>query len=67
MGMELPEAERHENDMTRTGKFCPADKYELEQVTGENRYTCHMCGGIFKLNEEGKVEVGWFEGFKSSE
>ena len=50
--------------MTKTGKFCPSDSSnELEQVTGENRYVCSICGGVFKVNEEGKVEVDWFEGF----
>lgn len=62
--MGLSEDERVANDMTKTGRFCPSDQYELEQVTGENRYTCHMCGGVFKVNEEGKVQVDWFEGFE---
>ena len=62
--MGLSDNERSANDMCRTGKFCPTDDYELEQVTGENRYTCHVCGGIFELDEEGKVKVGWFEGFE---
>ena len=64
MGMDLPQDERIQNDMTDTGKFCPSDKYELEQITGENRYTCHVCGGVFKLDEKGEVKVDWFEGFK---
>ena len=62
--MGLSEDEKLANDMTKTGHFCPTDNYELEQVTGENRYTCHMCGGVFCVNKEGKVEVDWFEGFE---
>lgn len=62
MGMGLSEDEKLENDMTKTGHFCPSDQYELEQVTGENRYTCHFCGGVFTV-EEGKIKADWFEGF----
>lgn len=61
--MGLSQDERFENDMTKTGKFCPSDSHELEKVTGENRYTCHFCGGIFQLDEKGQVCEGWFEGF----
>ena len=63
LGVDLPETERFENDMTRSGCFCPKDGNELEKVSQENRYTCHYCGGIYELDEEGKVKEGWFEGF----
>ena len=59
----LSEDERLANDMTQTGKFCPSCKKELEKVSGEARYTCHWCGGIFILGVDGNVEEVWFEGF----
>lgn len=62
--MGLSDDEKLANDMTQTGKFCPTDNYELEQVTGENRYTCHMCGGVFTTDEKGQVQVDWFGGFE---
>lgn len=64
MGVDLPEDERYANDMTKTGKFCPSDSNELEKVSNEDRYTCHWCGGIFKIDEKGKIYDTWFEGFK---
>ena len=62
--MGLSEDERLANDLTKSGKFCPTCKQELEKVSGEPRHTCHWCGGIFLINEEGKVEEVWFEGFE---
>ena len=62
--MDLSEAERNANNMMRTGKFCPSCQFELEQITGEERYTCHMCGGVFGTNEKGEIQVDWFKGFE---
>lgn len=47
--------------MTASGQFCPNDQNELEKVSGEDRHTCHWCGGIFII-KDGKVEEVWFEG-----
>ena len=53
-----------ENDKTKTGRFCPKDGVEMEAVSESDRYTCHWCGGIFRLNEKGDIEETWFEGFE---
>lgn len=62
--MGLSEDEKLKNDMTRTGKFCPNDNYELEKVSNEDRHTCHWCGGIFIINEKGETKEVWFKGFE---
>ena len=61
--MDIPESKRTQNDMTRSGVFCPKDNFEMEKISAVNRYTCHLCGGILEYDEEGKESV-WFEGFK---
>ena len=58
----LSEDERLANDMMKTGRFCPNDNEELEKVSAEDRYTCHWCGGIFRINEEGQIIEVWFKG-----
>ena len=61
--MGLSEDEKLQNDLTKTGLYCPKDGNELEQVSAEDRHTCHWCGGIFKIDEKGKVYDTWFDGF----
>ena len=56
--------DKEANDMTKTGKFCPNDQNELEKVSGEDRHTCHWCGGIFIIDEKGEIKEVWFDGFK---
>lgn len=42
------------NDMTKTGVWCiNNDGHEMEQVTGENRYTCHYCGAVIEVYFKG--------------
>ena len=62
--MDLPEDKRAANDMTRSGQFCPNDGEELERVSGEERHTCHFCGGIWLIDEKGKIKEVWFKGFE---
>lgn len=67
--MDIPKDERAENDMTRTGVICPSKtcgglNHEMEQVTGETRYTCHWCGGVVEYDQKGNITESWFEGFK---
>jgi transposase-like protein len=62
--MALSEDEKYENDMTRTGKYCPTCDKELEKVSEEDRYTCHWCGGVFIIALDGTLEETWFEGFE---
>ena len=68
--MAIPENKATENDMTESGRFCFADGNQLEKVTGEERYSCHYCGGTYtyeeykNAKEDGRVaDIGiWFKG-----
>lgn len=51
-----------ENDKTKTGVFCPKDGHEMEAVSASDRYTCHLCGGIYVI-VNGEFRQPWFEGF----
>ena len=54
--MGVSESEKSANDMTRTGQFCPNDNHEMERVSGESTYTCHMCGRVdIRIIKNGKV------------
>lgn len=55
--MDIPQDEKSQNDMMKTGVFCPACNDEMERVSGENVYTCHMCGGVFIYDREGKKVI----------
>lgn len=55
--------DKEANNMCNTGKYCPSCEKELEKVSGEERYTCHWCGGTFILGVDGQVEEVWFDGF----
>lgn len=52
-----------ENDKTKTGVHCPKDGTEMESVSASDRYTCHWCGGIYRV-QNGEVIEAWFEGFE---
>ena len=62
--------EKHDVDMTKSGRYCFGDGYQLEKVTGEERYTCHMCGATYTYEKYDKTtgdgqtgSIGiWFQG-----
>ena len=56
-------SDKEANDKTKTGVFCPKDKEEMESVSDSDRFTCHWCGGIYRV-VDGKIEEVWFEGFE---
>lgn len=67
--MGLSSDEKLQNDLTKSGVFCPSDEcsgknHEMEKVSSELRYTCHWCGGVIEHDEQGKITGSWFEGFK---
>ena len=48
MGVVVPNPETNWVDMTKSGKHCWNDGEELERVSEEERYTCHMCGAVYE-------------------
>ena len=62
--MDISKNERTQNDMTRTGKFCPNDNHEMELVSDSQMHVCHWCGGQFKIDEKGQITEVQFEGFE---
>ena len=60
--MDLSQDEKFKNDMTRTGRFCPKDKSELEVVSGSDMHVCHWCGGQWRFDEKGNITDIQFEG-----
>ena len=64
LGMGLSESEKFENDMTKTGRFCPKDNWEMEIVSASDMHVCHWCGGQFRINEKGQIEEVQFDGFE---
>lgn len=56
--MDIFQTKRDENNMMETGIYCLNDGKQMEQVTGEIRYTCHFCGSVWEIEREnGKVKT----------
>lgn len=61
--MDISENEKHANDMTKTGHFCPKDGHEMEVVSASDMHVCHWCGGQWRVDEKGNCIEVQFEGF----
>jgi hypothetical protein len=62
--MDLSQDKRFENDMTKSGVFCPKDNNELEKVSSSDMHVCHWCGGQWRVDEKGEITEVQFEGFE---